>query len=168
MIYRKFHSTLICASVCSVILSIIFPLNFNDGGTPYTVPNLALNLILYSFFVTTGLLIVGFPLGYAIEKITLWAGIKNNILINIITLAIYIAIPIIGFRLYFNTIADTAGIQIIASIVAISYFMVDSLMLKNRYETISFRTKLRAYTIFLITFMIILNLLSLFILGISY
>ena len=164
MIYRKFHSTLICASVCSVILSIIFPLNFNDGGTPYTVPNLALNLILYSFFVTTGLLIVGFPLGYAIEKITLWAGIKNNILINIITLATYTAVPM----LYFNTIADTAGIQIIASIVAISYFMVDSLMLKNRYETISFRTKLRAYTIFLITFMIILNLLSLFILGISY
>ncbi len=164
MIYRKFHSTLICASVCSVILSIIFPLNFNDGGTPYTVPNLALNLILYSFFVTTGLLIVGFPLGYAIEKITLWAGIKNNLLINIMTLATYTAVPM----LYFNTIADTAGIQIIASIVAISYFMVDSLMLKNRYETISFRTKLRAYTIFLITFMIILNLLSLFILGISY
>ncbi len=164
MIYRKFHSTLICASVCSVILSIIFPLNFNDGGTPYTVPNLALNLILYSFFVTTGLLIVGFPLGYAIEKITLWAGIKNNLLINIMTLATYTAVPM----LYFNTIADTAGIQIIASIVAISYFMVDSLMLKNRYETISFRTKLRAYTIFLITFMIILSLLSLFILGISY
>lgn len=164
MIYRKFHSTLICASVCSVILSIIFPLNFNDGGTPYTVPNLALNLILYSFFVTTGLLIVGFPLGYAIEKITLWAGIKNNLLINIMTLATYTAVPM----LYFNTIADTAGIQIIASIVAISYFMVDSLMLKNRYETISFRTKLRAYTIFLITFMIILSLLSLFILGISH
>lgn len=142
MIYRKLQAGIICTFVSSIGMSVGFPFFLNE--LTY-ISAIAVNLVLYIFFITLGLIVIGIPLSYIIEKLFQWIGLKSTLLINLYTLILYLMVPTLLFNIFSNPETEVVGILTITYIVSTCYFIVDALI-KHYYS--SYQSYLKKLTLY--------------------